>query len=82
MCFVKVWIMNRLKKVKEIIRDASGNIVDWSDQEIQKQVHSVTKPNPCEQPLDYCSGEKFGIPLKFIFSPSENESPILKFPES
>ena len=29
-----------------------------------------------------CSGEKFGIPLKFMCSPSENESPILKFPES
>ena len=29
-----------------------------------------------------CSGEKLGIPLKITFSPSEKESPILKFPES
>jgi hypothetical protein len=59
---------NTQQKVKEIIRDASGNIVDWSDQEIQKQVHSVTKPNPWGRLASFTLGALmiFG-PLYFIY---------------
>ncbi len=59
---------NTQQKVKEIIRDASGNIVDWSDQEIQKQVHSVTKPNPWGRLVSFTFGALmvFG-PLYFIY---------------
>ena len=59
---------NTQQKVKEIIRDASGNIVDWSDQEIQKQVHSVTNPNPWGRLVSFTFGTLmiFG-PLYFIY---------------
>ena len=59
---------NTQQKVKEIIRDASGNIVDWSDQEIQKQVHSVTNPNPWGRLASFTFGALmvFG-PLYFIY---------------
>ena len=54
------------QKVKELIRDASGNIVDWSDQEIQKQVQTVTNPWSRMQSFIWSLMMIFG-PLYFIY---------------
>jgi hypothetical protein len=57
---------NTQQKVKELIRDASGNIVDWSDQEIQNQVQSVTNSWSRMKSFMYSLVMIFG-PLYFIY---------------